>query len=556
MAWFARTLLVACLALLGPSAALRVPGGVAQRNSLGSSRDRSGHHSASSDYQGVHRAGQNGSQHSSHTGVRRGSGRGGRRGRHATLRRSSGKHSGGKHSGGKHSGGKSHSRNGTLSRGGFTRPALTLRARNESASSGPVKAAPAVATAARALGGGDSVSLAKARSPAGEAAAHAVSANATKQTTRHVTTSANQAGAAKAVAPLSAGAAADGDETLPKCGDVEEPPFLGNATHNGTANHTMSCVPEDIAFANLAGHACSINAALKFDNRTDWMSHTTVGCWRMLVFNTNSDVTSTVYQNLHDGRCVLAFSGIHGGLDGDLKLLSPPTTWEMCGGEHMWAPYVKVLRQHTALSNWSRAMHLLSGENGTCRGEPIITTQSLGGALAEIMAFCYNAGKAGDLQDPSIPNFPIQTLWTFGSPASARRPLTNVHAKDGCFKGARVFLANDPIVRYSGKAFRLKHARQHALELWPGRQPAAKGWPCNSTQAVNDGVHQKPRGKHNDLERMVSDITQHDSSSYLTGIEWLERNGEHNKALESPEEGLKAFRTSSVYMQMRANSQP
>jgi len=392
-------------------------------------------------------------------------------------------------------------------------PSAALRAPG-----GPVKTAPAAATAARATGGGDSLSP------------------------------------AKAVAPPSAGASADGEETLPKCGDVEEPPFLGNATHSGTANHTMKCDPDDVAFAHLAGNACSINGALKYDNRTDWTTHTTVGCYRLLVFNTDDLITSAVYQNLRDGRCVLAFSGIHRGFVGiaGLILKNPATTWKMCNGGDISARYVNALRQHTALSNWSRAMHLLSGENGTCRGEPVITSSSLGGALAEVMAFCNNAGRAREIQDPSLPNFPVQTLWNFGGPASSKRPLTNIYAKDGCFKGSRVFLTNDPIVHYSGKVFGLKHARQHALQLWAGRQPAAKGWPCNSTEAINDDVHSKPRGKHNDLERMKVDISQHESPSYEGGMEWVERNGQHDQVFESPGQGLKAFSTSEFYVHMRA----
>merc|ERR1719464_281866 len=102
----------------------------------------------------------------------------------------------------------------------------------------------------------------------------------------------------------------------------------------------------------------------------------------MKLYNTDEHMSSAVYQNQADGRCLLAFSGYHGKLTCYLHaatdLTTPMTTWDVCDHD-VFAPFVKLLRGHTRLANWTKMADYLGGNESTCKGELMVAAESAGG---------------------------------------------------------------------------------------------------------------------------------------------------------------------------------
>eukprot|EP00413_Alexandrium_margalefii_P018852 CAMPEP_0204532266 /NCGR_PEP_ID=MMETSP0661-20131031/11631_1 /ASSEMBLY_ACC=CAM_ASM_000606 /TAXON_ID=109239 /ORGANISM="Alexandrium margalefi, Strain AMGDE01CS-322" /LENGTH=363 /DNA_ID=CAMNT_0051538497 /DNA_START=77 /DNA_END=1168 /DNA_ORIENTATION=+ len=305
------------------------------------------------------------------------------------------------------------------------------------------------------------------------------------------------------------------------------------------------CERDDVAFGQIAWQACNINKELLADTPAQWAEHVNMGCWKMLAYTSDAHLTSVLYQDKNDGRCTLGLSGIHADQMGFAKgvglMVWPPVIEKVCGG-HVYAPFVKELRRHTALANWSRMIDIFGGPNTVCKGDRILTADSLGGPLSEILAFCWNQGIGDEIQNASIPAPPIDVLYTFGSPGSATRPLTNARSKDGCFRGRRVFNFAD-IIAHLGGTVGMKHARVDALEIWPGKQPAVKKWGCKSGEAVNDATHPKPPpvSKGDSQRDFNAGITQHELPSYIEDINWLESAGKHKEAGTNPDGSLAAY---------------
>mmetsp|Transcript_41291 Transcript_41291/g.95601 ORF Transcript_41291/g.95601 Transcript_41291/m.95601 type:complete len:344 (-) Transcript_41291:103-1134(-) len=309
------------------------------------------------------------------------------------------------------------------------------------------------------------------------------------------------------------------------------------------ALRVSQCEPDEVAFAKLTSRTCTINWAL-MNWQKSFSDVEKVGCWNLQAFNTDQFMSSTLYQHERDGRCALVFSGYHGALAGYIRagvsLVSPPTTWDVCGNK-MYAPYVRLLRHHTHLANWSKLVHLMAGPATRCRGEPIFMAESMGGSSGEILAACANAGRLHELQEPALPGFHIQTLYTFGAPAASVEPITNSLRSDGCFKGKRIYFSGDGIAHF-GSFFRLLHPRMDAVELWPadpktGANPSAQAYACSSKEAVWDGKNTKPPPLQVDLHfKGKTDVSQHEITSYESDLQWLHDVGQDNLLSMEPME--------------------
>jgi len=288
------------------------------------------------------------------------------------------------------------------------------------------------------------------------------------------------------------------------------------------------CEKDDIAFAKMTSMTCVVNWALKGER--PWSDLTPIGCWDMLAYNTDTFFSSTVYQNRQDKRCSLVFSGYHGALAGyirgALSLVTPLTTWKLCGYD-MYAPYVRLLRHHTSLGNWSKLTRLLAGPESTCKGEINFMAESMGGSSGEILAACANQGMIDQLQSKSATPFKLQNLYTFGAPAASKQAIKNSLRKDGCFQGKRFFFASD-VIAHLGSAVSLHHPNMDAVELWPQKTgPTLKAWRCGSPESRNDGIHPVPPPlKTEDRPLFRGNVNdQHMITSYDDNLVWLNQAG-------------------------------
>uniref|UniRef100_A0A7S2CID9 Uncharacterized protein n=1 Tax=Alexandrium andersonii TaxID=327968 RepID=A0A7S2CID9_9DINO len=270
-------------------------------------------------------------------------------------------------------------------------------------------------------------------------------------------------------------------------------------------------------------------------------------CWSLLEYNTDKFLSSTVYQNQNDGRCVLAFSGYHGALAGYTRgtaaLVWPPQTWNICG-QDMYAPYVRLLRHHFSLANWSKLVHTFAGPAPVCKGELVFAAESMGGSAGEMLATCANNDMLHELMDENIPSFQLQTLYTYGASAASTKPMFNSLRKDGCFKGKRIYLSKDPVAQF-GAFFNLKHPRMDAVEIWAneqGKNPSVRAYPCGSDEAITDMPHEKPPPVVADLHYNTAvDKIQHEVTTYAATIDWMQKAGkgsvfEEALLAESPSE--------------------
>eukprot|EP00408_Alexandrium_pacificum_P062158 CAMPEP_0171171048 /NCGR_PEP_ID=MMETSP0790-20130122/9020_1 /TAXON_ID=2925 /ORGANISM="Alexandrium catenella, Strain OF101" /LENGTH=350 /DNA_ID=CAMNT_0011635897 /DNA_START=73 /DNA_END=1125 /DNA_ORIENTATION=+ len=295
---------------------------------------------------------------------------------------------------------------------------------------------------------------------------------------------------------------------------------------SGLRQRRGSCGEDDVNFAEIALYTGYTNWDLR--NSSKWEKSGNVGdhdgCWERMAYNTDMYMSSTVYQNKQDGRCVLGFSGYHGRLAGYVRaifdLTMPPETQFTCG-RMLFSPYVKLLRHHTGLGNWSKLVRLFAGPDRVCEGELTLTGHSMGGSVAEMLAWCGNNGSLAELQDASLPNYTIETLFTFGAPATAAEPLTNTLREDGCFKGRRIFFDWDPIEKFN-RMFNVKHPHMDAVMIYPGQQPAVKVFGCDSQQAVSGtmyGNRPPPIPTHDALAQ--SDLASHSIESYRDTLKYM-----------------------------------
>lgn len=257
-----------------------------------------------------------------------------------------------------------------------------------------------------------------------------------------------------------------------------------------------------------------------------------VGCWKLLGYNTDKFLSSTVFQNSQDGRCILSFSGYHGALAGYARgssaLTFPPQTWNACGHD-FYAPYVRLLRHHAALSNFSKLMDTIAGPESPCKGELSFAAESMGGSCGEMLATCANQGRLKELLPQSkLDGFKLQNLYSFGTPAASATPMTNSLREDGCFKGKRIFLAADPIARF-GTIYNMKHPRMDAVEIWPngnGTNPSVQVYPCKAESTIHDDEHVKPAALVAELAYSVpNDGLQHEVATYEAILDWMQRAG-------------------------------
>mmetsp|Transcript_107998 Transcript_107998/g.348588 ORF Transcript_107998/g.348588 Transcript_107998/m.348588 type:complete len:356 (+) Transcript_107998:57-1124(+) len=269
----------------------------------------------------------------------------------------------------------------------------------------------------------------------------------------------------------------------------------------GTAETAKRCWrPDDVAYAVMTQRICELNWALfQFGipgyPPPSWNATAKVlGCWNLMAYNTNKYLSSGVYQSSVDNRCVLVFSGFHGALTGYLKamaaLINPPERWSMCKNQ-LYAPFVKVLRAHTALKNWTRIVDFIAGPKSTCAGgTATLLGESVGGSLAEIFATCSATGDLAQVQPKALPRVQVKELYTYGAMASSAFPLHNysgVHLqKSSCFRGKRYFHSKDAISKL-GNDFLLVHPHMDAVEIFDGKaKQTFLQYACRSIDATWD----------------------------------------------------------------------
>jgi len=298
----------------------------------------------------------------------------------------------------------------------------------------------------------------------------------------------------------------------------------------GLRQRQENCGADDINFAAITLNSCSLNWDLREKAKIEKSRHVGdhKGCWERLAYNTDKFMSSTLYQNKQDGRCALGFSGYHGALAGYIRgafaLTWPPKSERACG-RMLFSPYLRLLRHHTNLSNWSSMVHLFAGPDRVCQGEVTLTAESMGGSAGEMLAWCGNNGRLADVQSPSLPNYTIETLFTFGAPASAVEPLNNTLREDGCFKGKRILYSSDPIAKFN-RMFNVKHPRMDAVIIYPGKKPAVKIFACASQEAISDGMNgKKPKAAMANDTLSQKDPMSHAVSSYMDTIRYMNAHG-------------------------------
>mmetsp|Transcript_85545 Transcript_85545/g.265993 ORF Transcript_85545/g.265993 Transcript_85545/m.265993 type:complete len:352 (-) Transcript_85545:105-1160(-) len=326
-------------------------------------------------------------------------------------------------------------------------------------------------------------------------------------------------------------------------------------TAMGLRSRPGTCDEDEVSFARITTETCGINWVLNGQRPYSTIEGISrQGCWEMKAYNTDNFLSSTVWQNSQDGRCALSFSGYHGKLVGYLRgmaaLVWPPQVWNVCGHK-MFAPYVRLLRHHLALGNWSKMVNTIAGPDTTCKGELTFVAESMGGSAGEMLAACADAGRLDELADGKLPSFKFQTLYTFGSPASALQPLSNSQRKDGCFKGKRIFFAEDPIA-HIGALFHLQHPRMDAIEIWPGTStsnPSVKVYPCSAPAATEDAKHEQPPAVATGLEATKeTDQFQHEISTYGATIKWMQEAGEGGIFEADPMEDRPPYSLAAKYL--------
>jgi len=283
---------------------------------------------------------------------------------------------------------------------------------------------------------------------------------------------------------------------------------------------SLKCEQEDVSFAVMSMRICTLNWVIMGQTGPNgWKDTNDVGCWKLKAYNTDEFLSSGWYQNTN-GECALIFSGYHGKLVGytraTLSLAWPPVRYEMCGNK-MYAPYVRLLRHHTTLGNWSKIMNGIAGPQTTCKGGISLAAESMGGSSLEIMASCAALGELRQLQNASLPpSFPVKQLYTFGAPAASVRPIKNPLSESGCWKGKRIFQSSDYIARLGSTLGPLKHPYMEALEI----QELPEGishqeYSCKSKGATNDGMQPMPpadnrtRSNQQAAANMVHEVTEY-----------------------------------------------
>jgi len=280
---------------------------------------------------------------------------------------------------------------------------------------------------------------------------------------------------------------------------------------------------DDIAYSMMTERICKINWVLSNKATMRWVDVKSVGCWKLLAFNTDNYMSSGVYQNQNDNRCTLVFSGYHGKLVGGMKAISdtvqiPPKKVQMCGN-NMYEPFVKLMRRHFSLANWSNVAEALGGRGTTC-SDISVTAESMGGSAAEILAGCANMGQLETLQNKSLPSFKISSLFTFGGIGPSTEPIKNPSRSDGCFPGMRFFISGDMYAGL-GKTIGLHHSRMDATEIFHTSSGVSRRiYSCQSDDAVNDSKHKAPPASEA-LAMLTgnADATNHEITTYKKDLE-------------------------------------
>mmetsp|Transcript_75715 Transcript_75715/g.201176 ORF Transcript_75715/g.201176 Transcript_75715/m.201176 type:complete len:340 (-) Transcript_75715:35-1054(-) len=191
------------------------------------------------------------------------------------------------------------------------------------------------------------------------------------------------------------------------------------------------------------------------------------GCWNLQLYNTDRYMTSAVYQHARSKRCVLAISGYHGGQNGFMSTMmaatQPKESWKMCGNE-LHAPVVIQFRKHAQLENWTSIAEFLGGNRSTCR-DIVLTGESMGASVSEMMVGCSTTGQMGELQPKELPSFDIKAIYTFGAFAISTSPIKNASSHTGCVEGKRIFHSADVFSQWA-KNIGMHHPQMDAMRLY------------------------------------------------------------------------------------------
>eukprot|EP00928_Gymnodinium_smaydae_P053502 TRINITY_DN3747_c0_g2_i1.p1 TRINITY_DN3747_c0_g2~~TRINITY_DN3747_c0_g2_i1.p1 ORF type:complete len:783 (+),score=83.79 TRINITY_DN3747_c0_g2_i1:27-2375(+) len=134
-------------------------------------------------------------------------------------------------------------------------------------------------------------------------------------------------------------------------------------------------------------------------------------------------------------QCLLAFAGsddvVDAVIDFEIKVK------EICDA-HFHGGFIWELIHFMQTDCWISGIAPMMASD-RCAGRRVGLGHSMGGAIADALAYCANRKGSNGLKDiqPQAPTFTIDEIYTFGAPGIAKESLANGLSSDGCFKGRR-----------------------------------------------------------------------------------------------------------------------
>jgi len=200
------------------------------------------------------------------------------------------------------------------------------------------------------------------------------------------------------------------------------------------------------------------------------------------------------------------------------------------------------LRKHARLSNWSRMMEILGGDQSPCRGAITVGGLSLGGALAEVIAGCANRGRLHRLlEDKTLPSFTVGAVYTYSAQGASLDPITNAlsEGRGRCFQGRRFYFKGDCAMAVNGYVG-YRHAHVETVEIFRGQDgPTYRVYPCYSEAATRDDNHRMPPELRHNLTRslpleMRKGKVPHDMHFHKEFLRWFYDAGVIGATLDFP----------------------
>lgn len=221
-----------------------------------------------------------------------------------------------------------------------------------------------------------------------------------------------------------------------------------------------------LAAAEMVAKVCKMGKVLQEGpDMAQFLRSQQLDCWALRVWNTDKLFSSGVWQR--DDTCILAISGYHTELAGAMRTMSdsmtPDERWDMCGTS-IYAPVVRLFRDHAKLANWSHVTQFLRSQDRCKR--IFVTGESLGGSMALALTTCayQKSNEIPKLIDrPDAKDFRVNAAFTFGALPISQPAGSNALRTDGCLPGKRIVDTDDFPVSY----FSQMHLTNGELNVYP-----------------------------------------------------------------------------------------